>query len=118
MRPIIAACVLLALSPAARAEGSAVSQLNGKLSVGTRSGLYGGEAELYASVFTVGARAGYANTMTAFGSRNGAFYLGSLTVYPVPNLALLIEGGQRAGLTLGQARIEYQPPSPPPFVRP
>jgi hypothetical protein len=182
----IAACMLfalapVALAPAARAEGPAVSQINGKISVeggavgtnaqqsaigttqgsitlplgqsfglqvdgavstafnslfggggahlfwrdptigligpiaaigggaGTWNGLYGGEAELYAGVFTVAARAGYANTAMAFGSRNGGFYLGTLTLYPVPDLAFTIEGGQLAGLALGQARIEYQP---------
>lgn len=67
---------------------------------GRQSGLYGGEAELYAGVFTVGARAGYADSRTGFGSRSGS-YLGSLAVYPVPNLALSLEGGQLAGLSLG-----------------
>jgi hypothetical protein len=76
---------------------------------GTQSGLYGGEADLYAGVFTVGLRAGYASSTSAFGGLNGGFYLGSLTLYPVPDLALSIEGGQLAGVAVGQARIEYQP---------
>lgn len=76
---------------------------------GTQSGLYGGEADLYAGVFTLGIRAGYASSTSAFGSLNGGFYLGTLTLYPVPDLALSIEGGQLAGLAVGQARIEYQP---------
>ncbi|WP_425069697.1 hypothetical protein [Reyranella sp.] len=181
MKLLVGVCALLALSPGARAEGPAVSELNGKLSVeggavgtnelqsalatthgsitaplghsfglqvdgsgstafnsvfgsgglhlfwrdpaiglvgaiaafgggaGTRSGLYGGEGELYAGLFTVGVRAGYGDNRTDFSSRNGGFYLGTLTVYPVPNLALSVEGGQVSGLTLGQARIEYQP---------
>ena len=76
---------------------------------GTQSGLYGGEAELYAGLFNVGLRAGYASSTSAFGSLNGGFYLGTLTLYPVPDFALSIEGGQLAGFTVGQARIEYQP---------
>jgi hypothetical protein len=57
----------------------------------------------------VGLRAGYASSTSAFGGLNGGFYLGSLTLYPVPDLALSIEGGQLAGVAVGQARIEYQP---------
>ncbi len=76
---------------------------------GTLSGLYGGEADLYAGLFTVGLRAGYMSSTSAFGGLNGGFYLGTLTLYPVPDLALSIEGGQLAGLAVGQARIEYQP---------
>lgn len=72
---------------------------------GARAGLYGGEAELYAGLFTLGARAGYRDAH----SSSGGFYLGTLTVYPMPDLALSIEGGQIVGQAIGQGTIELQP---------
>ena len=72
---------------------------------GSTVGLYGGEAEFYASDFTLAVQAGGL-------SRNvggGGFYRGGITFYPIPDLALSVAGGQFAGASAAFGKIEYQP---------
>ena len=77
---------------------------------GTRIGWYGGEGELYAGVVTLAALAGYQDTVTSSNKGvSGGFYQGRLTLYPIPDLALTLRGGQMAGAALGAAQIAYQP---------
>jgi hypothetical protein len=76
---------------------------------GATVGWYGAEGEIYASLFTVGAYGGYQDAGATAFVASGGFYHGRLTVYPIPDLALTVGGGQFAGRTLGNGRIEYQP---------
>jgi hypothetical protein len=85
---------------------------------GATRGLYGGEGELYAGLFTLGFVGGYLSaTSPATGNANtvgnalssGGVWQARLTVYPIPDLALSIAGGQAAGFNSGSATIEYQP---------
>ena len=77
---------------------------------GTTVGLYGGEGELYAGVFTLGALGGYLSATSPSGAvPSGGFWQGRLTVYPIADLALGLSGGQESGFSSGSATIEYQP---------
>ncbi|MDP2329707.1 MAG: hypothetical protein Q8M19_03285 [Reyranella sp.] len=76
---------------------------------GATVGWYGAEGEIYAPMFTIGAYGGYQDASLARLLASGGFYHGRLTVYPIPDLALTVGGGQYAGRTLGNGRIEYQP---------
>lgn len=76
---------------------------------GATVGWYGAEGEIYAPLFTVGAYGGYQDAGATAFVASGGFYHGRLTVYPIADLALTVGGGQFAGRTLGNGRIEYQP---------
>jgi hypothetical protein len=78
---------------------------------GARVGLYGAEADYYAGLVTAGVKGGYQDAANgALTSVNsGGFYSGRIAVYPIPDLALAIEGGQYAGFTLARGTIEFQP---------
>jgi hypothetical protein len=76
---------------------------------GATVGWYGAEGEIYAPRFTIGAYGGYQDAGATALLGSGGFFHGRLTVYPVPDLALTVGGGQFAGRTLGNGRIEYQP---------
>jgi hypothetical protein len=77
---------------------------------GTTVGLYGGEGELYAGVFTLGALGGYLSATSPSGAvPSGGFWQGRLIVYPIADLALGLSGGQESGFSRGSATIEYQP---------
>lgn len=77
---------------------------------GAMVGLYGGEGELYAGVFTLGALGGYLSATSPSGAvPSGGFWQGRLTVYPIADLALGLSGGQESGFSSGSATIEYQP---------
>ncbi len=78
---------------------------------GVRLGWYGGEAELYAGIFSFGAWAGYHEAVdnTLGMSASGAFYQGRATVYPTPDLALSLGGGAELNHAQGSASIEFQP---------
>lgn len=76
---------------------------------GATLGWYGAEGEIYAPRFTIGAYGGYQDAGATRLLRSGGFYHGRLTVYPIPDLALTVGGGQFAGRALGSGKIEYQP---------
>jgi hypothetical protein len=77
---------------------------------GATIGWYGGEGELYAGAFTLGALAGYQSASSPFNLvQSGGFYQGTLTAYPTADLALTVGGGQVAGIVAGLARVEFQP---------
>lgn len=75
---------------------------------GNTVGWYGGEGELYAGLITVAVYAGYQDA-GASAVPSGGFYQGHLSVYPIPDLALTVGGGQFAGRAIGSGRVEYQP---------
>jgi hypothetical protein len=72
---------------------------------GTTVGAYGAQAEIYGPSVTVGAYGGYQSG----GASSGGFYSGRLTVYPIPDLALTISGGQYVDSAFGAGQLEYQP---------
>jgi hypothetical protein len=78
---------------------------------GSRVGLYGAEGELYTDVLTIAARGGYQDAVNNGVAvvNSGGFYTGRLSLYPIDDLALTIEGGQYAGVGIGRGTIEYQP---------
>jgi hypothetical protein len=75
---------------------------------GNTTAQYAGEADLYAGPVTISAFGGYQDAGALPGS-SGGFYQGRLTLYPIPDLALMVGGGQFIGRTHGVGRIEYQP---------
>lgn len=76
-----------------------------------RLGWYGAEAELYAGLFTFGAWGGYHDaTDGAFGiSASSGFYGGSVTAYPIPDLALSVGATSEFSRVAGTAALEFQP---------
>jgi hypothetical protein len=76
---------------------------------GRTVGWYGAEGEVYAPLFTISGHAGYQDAGSSVVIPSGGFYIGRLTVYPIPDLALTAGGGQFAGRAQGVGRIEYQP---------
>jgi hypothetical protein len=77
---------------------------------GTRLGWYGGEADFYAGVVTIGAIGGYQDaTSPANIVPSGGFFGGHLTVYPIPDLAITGGYDQTVGVGMASGRVEYQP---------
>jgi hypothetical protein len=78
---------------------------------GVRFGWYGAEAELYAGVFTFGAWGGYHNAVDdGLGlAASSGYYGGSLTFYPIPDLALSAGAGSEFGRASGRGTLEFQP---------
>ena len=78
---------------------------------GFRLGWYGAEAELYAGIFTFGAWGGYHDVVdSTFGiTASSGFYGGSLTVYPIPDLALTIGANSEFNRVTGTGTLEFQP---------
>jgi len=78
---------------------------------GLRFGWYGVEAELYAGMFTVGAWGGYHKAVdTRFGiSASSSFYGGSLTVYPISDLAVSLGATSEFSHVTGSGTLEFQP---------
>ena len=78
---------------------------------GIRLGWYGAEAELYAGIFTFGAWGGYHDVVdSGFGiNASSGFYGGSLSVYPIPDLALTIGANSEFNRVTGTGTIEFQP---------
>lgn len=78
---------------------------------GERLGWYGAEAELYAGLFTFGAWGGYHDVVNnRFGTNaNSGFYGGSLTVYPLPDLALSVGATSEFSRVTGVGTVEFQP---------
>ena len=78
---------------------------------GTRLGWYGAEAELYAGLFTFGAWGGYheaVNNGFGIGASSG-FYGGSVTFYPLPDLALSVGATSEFSQVTGTGTLEFQP---------
>lgn len=78
---------------------------------GMRLGWYGAEAELYAGFFTFGAWGGYHEAADgALGTHaNSGFYGGSVTAYPIPDLAVSLGASSEFSQVTGTAMLEYQP---------
>jgi len=78
---------------------------------GERLGWYGAEAEIYARSLTFGAWGGYHDAVdNDFGiAANSGFYGGSVTVYPIPDLAVTIAATSAFSRVTGTSTIEYQP---------
>lgn len=77
---------------------------------GATIGLYGGEGQLYAGMFSLGGVAGYMSATSPSGNvPSGGLWQGTLTFYPISDLALTAGGGQAAGAGFGLAQVEYQP---------
>ncbi|MBS0526907.1 MAG: PPE family protein [Proteobacteria bacterium] len=76
-----------------------------------RLGWYGAEAELYAGIFTFGAWGGYHEAADgAFGiSASSGFYGGSVTAYPLPDLAVSLGATSEFSRVAGTAALEFQP---------
>ena len=76
-----------------------------------RLGWYGAEAELYAGIFTFGVWGGYHDAADGtFGiSAGSGFYGGSLSVYPIPDLALSIGANSEFSRVTGTGTLEFQP---------
>ncbi len=74
-------------------------------------GWYGAEAELYAGLFTFGAWGGYHDAVNnRFGiSASSGFYGGSLTFYPLPDLALSVAATSEFSRVTGTSTLEFQP---------
>ena len=78
---------------------------------GERVGWYGTEAELYVGRLTFGAWGGYHDAVdNNFGiSASSGFYGGSLTFYPLPDLALSAGATSEFGRVSGTGTLEFQP---------
>jgi hypothetical protein len=78
---------------------------------GVRLGWYGAEAELYAGIFTFGAWGGYHDAVdNSFAvSGSSGFYGGSLTVYPLRDLALSLGATSEFSRVTGNGTLEFQP---------
>jgi hypothetical protein len=78
---------------------------------GIRLGWYGAEAELYAGVLTFGAWGGYHDTVDNRVGINGSsgYYGGSLTAYPIPDLAVSLGANGEFGHVTGSGTLEFQP---------
>jgi hypothetical protein len=76
-----------------------------------RLGWYGAEAELYAGLFTFGAWGGYHDAADGdFGiSAGSGFYGGSVTAYPIPDLAVALGATSEFKRIAGTAALEFQP---------
>ncbi|HZQ01464.1 MAG TPA: hypothetical protein VFB13_18105 [Reyranella sp.] len=75
-----------------------------------RLGWYGGEAELYAGLFTLGGEAGYRDSAAAaIAEPSGGFWGSHLTLYPVPDLALTAGVDSQLGEVAAIGAIEVQP---------
>ncbi len=76
-----------------------------------RLGWYGAEAELYAGLFTFGAWGGYHEASDgAFGvNASSGFYGGSVTAYPIPDLAMALGANSEFSRMAGTAALEFQP---------
>ncbi len=69
---------------------------------------YGAQAEYFAGPVTLGGYGGYQMAYNAPVS-NGGLFIGRLTYYPIPDLALTAGGGVVASNGFGRLRLEYQP---------
>ncbi len=80
---------------------------------GSRTGFYLGEAEYYGGMFTVGALAGYQDVVgyRLANTSSGGYFAPRLTIYPIPDLALSIQGSSAAGQHQARGGVEYQPES-------
>jgi hypothetical protein len=78
---------------------------------GSRIGLYGAEGEFYMDKVTLGLTGGYQDSVNnGVGvSPSGGFGTARLTLYPIDNLAMAIEGRDMAGQYTGRGIVEYQP---------
>jgi hypothetical protein len=78
---------------------------------GERLGWYGAEAELYAGLFTFGAWGGYHDAVeNRFGVSAGTgFYGGSVTLYPLPDLAFSVGAMSEFNRVAGTTTLEFQP---------
>jgi hypothetical protein len=78
---------------------------------GIRLGWYGAEAELYAGLLTFGAWGGYHEAVDnrfALSASSGS-YGGSLTIYPIPDLALSLGATSEFSHVTGTGVLEFQP---------
>lgn len=87
----------------------AVASLEG--GSGIRLGWYGAEAEYFAGIFTFGAWGGYHEAVdNRFGiSASSGSYGGSLTVYPIPDLAVSLGVMSEFSRATGGGVLEWQP---------
>jgi hypothetical protein len=96
--------------PAVGLVGPLVAMTGGS---GSRTGFYMGEAEYYVGILTIGMLAGYQDGIS-HGSTNassGGYFAPRLTVYPMADLALSIQGSSAAGQREARGGLEYQPES-------
>ncbi|HTR83800.1 MAG TPA: hypothetical protein VMI56_04945 [Reyranella sp.] len=88
------------LGPFATVEGTAEG----------RMGWYGGEAELYAGLVTLGAAAGYWDAAASvLRAQSGGFWNGHVSLYPMPDLALTAGVESMVGRVSAVGGLEYQP---------
>jgi PE family protein len=78
---------------------------------GIRLGWYGVEGEFYTGIFTFGAWGGYHDAVDSnFGiTGSSGFYGGTLTVYPIPDLALSVGANSEFNRVTGTGALEFQP---------